>query len=185
MVRLLLALALLLVFGGVTSAQLKKPGDPCDSRVETCWARAAVAPYHSPALGPIPRAKLERAFDKLITEDLVPHEVDRREVRALVLAGQPTSRGTILPNDRITRMTFAGGQILSNIVAETEKWGDRVTKEVTYYQMTISSGSIVIIGIPDVCGNVFIIIVTPQGVCVEDKLLCDANCEQLKAQVSS
>ncbi len=67
MVRLLLALAFLLVFGGASSAQMKKPGSPCDPLVETCWALAAVAPYHDPALGPMPRAKLERALDILVT----------------------------------------------------------------------------------------------------------------------
>ena len=79
-------------------------------------------------------------------------------------------------------MIFAREQVLGNVVAETQKWGG-LTKVVEYYQMTLRDGTIVIIGRPHICSNWFIIVITPQGECVKDEQLCDANCKELKARV--
>lgn len=168
-------LALLLSFGVARADTAPKTGDPCQKGKETCWDRAQVAPYGNRSVA--------AALDRLVTPDLVPNTTDRQRVRALVLAGKPSWTETIALNARATRMIFGEGQILPNTVAQTDKWNPQDSHQVDIYKTTLSDGTVVLIGRPHVCSNWYIVIITPQGVCIVDQLLCDMHCQRLRKEL--
>ncbi|MBX9906888.1 hypothetical protein K2X96_03255 [Patescibacteria group bacterium] len=175
----ILAIAALLLglVSGQVAAQQPETGSACNPATESCWVRPGIAPYgHDSRLVPA-------ALDKLLTPDIVPVAADREAIRRFVLIGTPSWRENIPSNFRATRMLFRGGQTLPNVVADTARWGN-ATRMASFYRIALSDGSIALVGQPDICGNWFIVIITPQGVCIRDEVLCGPECERLRRQIS-
>lgn len=165
--------------GGTLLAQATpKPGDVCDKARESCWNRANVAPYGN--------GGVERAIDLLIDQTLISDAARRTQVKQALLAKVRTGPDWSEPiprNFRSTRMVFAGGVILPNAVAGTDHWLPGQTRMADFYQFVAPDGTVYLLFRPHVCSNWAIRIITPQGICIYDEILCAIGCQKLRRQL--
>lgn len=173
-----LGLAVLLCISGVAGLKAQQPGDACIQSIETCWNRAAVAPYGN--------GSVERAIDLLVAPDVVADAGKRARIRQSLLAKVrqgPEWTESIPRNFRSTRMVFANGTLLPNVVAGTEHWSSGQTRMADFYQHIEQDGTVYLLFRPHVCSNWSLRIITPQGVCIRDELLCAGECDKLRKQL--
>lgn len=150
------------------------PEDPPRPQ-EFPWRRPNVAPY---------KGNLKTAVVLLTSGGLVPPDVG-------ALLGEKAANGVpdwsedIPLNFRITRMLFTeGGKhiVATNVVAMTDRWPQGVTRRADFYRVHAADGKVYLLIRPHVCGNWSLRILTPQGVCIEDPILCEKSkdCEKLR-----
>lgn len=173
-----LGLAVLMSITSVAGLNAQQPGDACIQSIETCWDRAAVAPYGN--------GSVERAIDLLVAQDVVADAGKRARIKQALLTKVRQGPEWVEPiprNFRSTRMVFANGTVLPNVVAGTERWSAGQTRMADFYQHVESDGTVYLLFRPHICSNWSLRIITPQGVCIRDELLCAGECEKLRKQL--
>jgi hypothetical protein len=160
------------------SVNRAKPGEACDPKRETCWPRANVAPYGN--------GDVNTALRKLLHPGVIPDQVKRERAIAALrdrIASGPTYIDVIPRNFRSTNMVFAGGQVLPNVVAVTDAWQPGQSRQADWYEYRDPDGTLFVLFRPHVCSNWSLRIVTPQGLCIYDEILCEGECLTVRMQV--
>lgn len=139
------------------------------------WPRPNIAPYKGSA---------KTAVVLLTSDGLVPPDVIE-QLYAKASSGVPDWSEDIPRNYRITRMLFTDGGkhvVATNVVAMTDRWPQKATRLADFYRIRAADGKVYLLIRPHVCGNWSLRIVTPQGVCIEDPVLCEQkkDCEKLR-----
>ena len=134
------------------------------------WVRPGADPY---------RGSDDRALTLLASDNLIPSAAVQG-LRNLMRNGG-CHMESVIPNDfQITRMLFGNDVRVPNVVARTSQWSSGVPRSVRVCTYRAQGGVIYILLRPDVCGNWSVRIVTVQGVCIVDQLLCDGKCEKIR-----
>lgn len=155
-----------------------KPGDKCDPKKETCWNAANVAPFGNRGV--------ELALSKLLHRGLIPDDAKRARVTAGLLArvqAGPNDVAPIPPNFRSTNMVYADGVVLPNVVSGVEHWRADQTRQADWYEFRDRDGTLYVLFRPHVCSNWSLRIITLQGYCIYDEILCQGECLKLRKEV--
>jgi len=139
------------------------------------WSRPNVAPY---------KGSVTTATELLMSDGLVPEDIKAR-LRGKATHGVPDWSEDIPHNFRFVRMLFTNGTrhvTATNVVAMTGVWPRGATRRADFYRVRADDGKVYLLVRPHVCGNWSLRVLSPQGVCIEDPILCgqQKDCEELR-----
>ena len=136
---------------------------------------------------------IERFADKVpadVRQLLLQQYQTGRAIATTSLYEGAVTVGEIYPGMKTVRMTFGHGTVVPNVFVDPRDFASpqwqRASKKVMMYQITKKTAGrfdTYYALVFEECDNVALIILDSQGDCIKDTLLCDADCQKIKAVV--